>query len=47
MLGRCICALGDFATACLTKTIPRFREEFQAHIDKKCCPFEKEYTKFK
>jgi NADH-quinone oxidoreductase subunit F len=44
--GRSICALGEFATGSLTRTIPRFREEFQAHIDQRQCPFQKEYTKF-
>jgi NADH-quinone oxidoreductase subunit F len=46
IVGRSICALGEFSTGSLSKTIPRFREEFQAHIDKGCCPFEKVYTKF-
>jgi NADH-quinone oxidoreductase subunit F len=45
--GRSICALGEFSTGSLTKSIPRFREEFQAHIDKHKCPFKKEYTVFK
>lgn len=44
--GRSICALGEFATGSLVRTIPRFREEFQAHIDGKCCPFDKKYTEF-
>ncbi|MEN6626921.1 MAG: NADH-quinone oxidoreductase subunit NuoF [Candidatus Sumerlaeia bacterium] len=44
--GRSICALGEFATGSLVRTIPRFREEFQAHIDQGKCPFEKGYTKF-
>ncbi len=44
--GRSICALGEFATGSLTRTIPRFRSEFQAHIDQGKCPFEKEYMKF-
>jgi NADH-quinone oxidoreductase subunit F len=47
IVGRSICALGEFSTGSLTKTIPRFREEFQAHIDGKGCPFKKEYTEFK
>jgi NADH-quinone oxidoreductase subunit F len=45
--GRSICALGEFSTGSLTRTIPRFREEFQAHIDQRKCPFEKEYTAFR
>ncbi len=44
--GRSICALGEFSTGSLVKTIPRLREEFQAHIDEGKCPFEKGYTKF-
>lgn len=44
--GRSICALGEFSTGSLARTIPRFRTEFQAHIDQGKCPFEKEYTKF-
>ena len=47
IVGRSICALGEFSTGSLTKTIPRLRDEFQAHIDQKGCPFEKEYTRFK
>lgn len=45
--GRSICALGEFATGCLVKTIPRYREEFQAHIEQRKCPFEKGYMEFK
>jgi NADH-quinone oxidoreductase subunit F len=45
--GRSICALGEFATGSLTRTIPRFRDEFQAHIDGKGCPFKKEYMQFR
>jgi NADH-quinone oxidoreductase subunit F len=47
IVGRSICALGEFSTGSLTKTIPRFRDEYQAHIDQKKCPFEKAYMKFK
>jgi NADH-quinone oxidoreductase subunit F len=43
--GRSICALGEFSTGSLVKTIPRFRDEFQAHLDRKGCPFKKEYTR--
>lgn len=43
---RSICALGEFATGSLVRTIPRFRDEFQAHIDEGKCPFKKEYTQF-
>lgn len=44
--GRSICALGEFATGSLVRTIPRFRAEFQAHIDGGKCPFEKDYMRF-
>ncbi|MCE5230156.1 NADH-quinone oxidoreductase subunit NuoF [bacterium] len=43
---RSICALGEFATGSLVRTIPRFRAEFQAHIDQGRCPFEKGYMRF-
>ncbi len=43
--GRSICALGEFATASLVRTIPRFRDEFLAHADHGGCPFEKPYLK--
>ncbi len=45
--GRSICALGEFSTGSLTRTIPRFRDEYQAHVDQKCCPFKKEYVNFR
>ena len=45
--GRSICALGEFSTGSLVKTIPRFREEYQRHVDEKCCPFKKDYTVFR
>jgi NADH-quinone oxidoreductase subunit F len=44
--GRSICALGEFATGSLVRTIPRFRMEFQMHIDEKRCPFKMEYSTF-
>lgn len=44
--GRSICALGEFSTGSIVRTVPRFRDEFQAHIDAKGCPFEKKYTEF-
>lgn len=45
--GRSICALGEFSTGSLVRTIPRFREEFQAHVDQGKCPFEKKYMEFR
>ena len=44
IVGRSICALGEFSTGSLVRTIPRFRQEFQRHIDEKGCSFEKQYT---
>jgi NADH-quinone oxidoreductase subunit F len=44
--GRSICALGEFSTGSLVRTIPRFREEFLRHIEEGKCPFEKEYVRF-
>jgi len=46
IVGRSICALGEFATGSLVRTIPKFKEEFQRHIDEGKCPFEKGYTNF-
>ena len=47
IVGRSICALGEFSTGSLVRTIPRFRDEFQAHVDQQGCPFEKKYTEFR
>ena len=32
MQGKCLCALGDFATSPVTGTIRKFREEYVDHI---------------
>lgn len=45
--GRSICALGEFSTGSLVRTIPRFRDEFEQHISGKGCPFKKDYTEFR
>ncbi len=47
IVGRSICALGEFSTGSLVKTIPRFRDEFHAHVEQGKCPFEKGYVEFK
>ncbi len=47
IVGRSICALGEFATGSLVRTIPRFREEFQRHVDEGKCPLGKGFTEFK
>jgi NADH-quinone oxidoreductase subunit F len=40
VLGRAFCALGDGATSCVTSSIELFRDEYQAHIDSRACPFD-------
>ena len=39
MLGKCLCALGDFAAGPVVEYVAKFREEFQRHIDEGGCPF--------
>jgi NADH-quinone oxidoreductase subunit F len=39
MLGKCLCALGDFAAGPVVAYVSRFREEFQAHVHGGGCPF--------
>jgi NADH-quinone oxidoreductase subunit F len=39
ILGRCLCALGDFAAGPVLEYVRAFREEFQRHIDEGACPF--------
>ena len=39
MLGRCLCALGDFAAGPVVDYVAKFREEFQRHIDEGKCPY--------
>jgi NADH-quinone oxidoreductase subunit F len=39
VLGRCLCALGDFAAGPVVEYVKCFREEFQRHIDEARCPF--------
>jgi len=39
ILGRAFCALGDGATSPVMSSIRLFRDEYQAHIDSKGCPF--------
>ena len=42
MLGKSLCALGDFAVYPVSSYLRKYREEFQAHIDGSGCPFEGE-----
>ena len=39
ILGRCLCALGDFAAGPVLEYARTFRDEFQRHIDEGGCPF--------
>jgi NADH-quinone oxidoreductase subunit F len=40
MLGKSLCALGDFAVYPVSSYLRKFRGEFQAHVDLGRCPFE-------
>jgi NADH-quinone oxidoreductase subunit F len=39
VLGKCLCALGDFAAGPVVEYVRNFRDEFQRHIDEGGCPF--------
>jgi NADH-quinone oxidoreductase subunit F len=39
IMGRCLCALGDFAAGPVLEYVRTFRDEFQQHIDEGRCPF--------
>jgi NADH-quinone oxidoreductase subunit F len=39
ILGKCLCPLGDAAAMPIASYVDRFRDEFQAHIDARGCPF--------
>jgi NADH-quinone oxidoreductase subunit F len=39
IMGRCLCALGDFAAGPVLEYVRAYREEFQRHIDEGGCPF--------
>jgi NADH-quinone oxidoreductase subunit F len=39
VLGKCLCALGDFAAGPVVEYVRNFRDEFQRHIDERGCPF--------
>ncbi len=39
ILGKSLCALGDFAVYCVGSYVSKFREEFQRHIDEGRCPY--------
>jgi len=40
ILGRAFCALGDGATSPITSSIGYFRDEYRAHVEQGCCPFD-------
>ncbi len=42
ILGKSLCALGDFAVYPVVSYIAKYRDEFQAHIDLGRCPFDGE-----
>jgi NADH-quinone oxidoreductase subunit F len=39
MLGRSLCALGDFAVYPVQSYLRKFRDEFEAHVELRRCPF--------
>jgi NADH-quinone oxidoreductase subunit F len=39
MLGRSLCALGDFAVYPVSSYLRKFRPEFEAHVEEAACPF--------
>jgi NADH-quinone oxidoreductase subunit F len=39
MLGKCFCALGDFATSNIMASIKHFRAEYEEHIHARGCPY--------
>ena len=39
VLGKCLCALGDFAAGPVVEYVRNYRDEFQRHIDEGGCPF--------
>jgi NADH-quinone oxidoreductase subunit F len=38
VLGKCLCPLGDAAAMPVASIVSKFRDEFQAHIDRRGCP---------
>ncbi|HET9324275.1 MAG TPA: NADH-quinone oxidoreductase subunit NuoF [Gaiellaceae bacterium] len=39
ILGKSLCALGDFAVWCIASYVDKFTDEFQRHVDEGGCPF--------
>jgi NADH-quinone oxidoreductase subunit F len=38
IIGKCLCVLGDSAAMPVASCVTKFRDEFQAHIDRRGCP---------
>jgi NADH-quinone oxidoreductase subunit F len=38
ILGKCLCPLGDAAAMPIASYVTKFRDEFQAHVDRGGCP---------
>jgi NADH-quinone oxidoreductase subunit F len=39
IIGKCLCPLGDTAAQAVASYVDKFRDEFQAHVDRSGCPF--------
>jgi NADH-quinone oxidoreductase subunit F len=39
IIGKCLCPLGDTAAMAVASYVDKFRDEFQAHVDRGACPF--------
>jgi NADH-quinone oxidoreductase subunit F len=39
IIGKCLCPLGDTASMAVASYVDKFRDEFQAHVDRGACPF--------
>jgi NADH-quinone oxidoreductase subunit F len=39
ILGRSLCALGDFAVYPVSSYLTKYHEEFRAHVERRACPF--------
>jgi NADH-quinone oxidoreductase subunit F len=39
IIGKCLCPLGDTAAMAIASYANKFRDEFQAHVDRGRCPF--------
>jgi NADH-quinone oxidoreductase subunit F len=39
IIGKCLCPLGDTAAMAIASYVDKFRDEFEAHVDRGACPF--------